>query len=483
MSSTSPPRHPLLRSAALPVVVTAGLLLLVLIILLISTHRSLNRFAPLQAHLAVMQQVHEQILDMQLLASRGLDPATPASYTSLAKLNSALGKVAENPALLSADGLKGIQDTQKLLRAVDMPPGEALQRGISLLHQTLAAENLAHARQLSAIRDQARLERDLALAALIVIPVASLFALYLQRQRFLRPLANLNTLLTRLGERDFAIARMDDVEPVLEPLFANYNHMVSRIAKLESQERAHREGLETSVRVATQDLLAHNRRLAEADRLATVGEMAASLAHELRNPLAGMQIALANLRQDLTEEDARQRLDLVVAELKRVTHLLNGLLDQTRHSPEPARATDILAVVEELIALVRFQVEPDIHFAVDIPAGLKCTLPENRLRQTLLNLMLNAAQAMRSGGEIGIVAHASDGHLTLAVNDSGSGFPAEMLRQGPRPFTTDRPGGTGLGLASVRRLALDLGGEFKLDNPATGGGRVTLTLPCPATKD
>lgn len=473
-------RHPLLRSAVLPVLVTTGLLLLVLVILLVSTHRSLNRFAPLQAHLTVMQRVHEQILSMQLLALRGLDPATPVSRAMLAELNAAIGELANDPALLSAAGRKGMEEARTWLRAENMPPDEALQRGISLLHQTLAAENLAHGGQLRAIRDQALLERNLALAALIVIPLAALLVLYLQRRRFLRPLANLNTLLLRLGERDFAIAQAEDVEPVLEPLFANYNRMVSRLATLEALERAHREALETNVRVATRDLLAHNRRLAEADRLAVVGEMAASLAHELRNPLAGMQLALVNLRHDLSDEDARQRLGLVVAELERVTGLLNGLLDQTRHRPETAKAIDIGGVVEELVALVRFQVEPDIRFAVDIPAGLICALPENRLRQALLNLLLNAAQVMRAGGEIRIAAGMRDARVSLTVNDSGPGFPADMPRQGPRPFATGRAGGTGLGLASVRRLAHDLGGELKLENPAAGGGRVTLMLPCPA---
>lgn len=473
------PRHPLLRSSALPVVVTAGLLLLVLIIQLISTHRSLGRFAPLQAHLAVMQQVHEQILSMQRLALEGLDPGSPVSHESLARLNDALGKITAAPALLSTAGLKDIQGAQQLLRATDILPAEALQQGIALLHQALAAESRAHDGQLRTIRDQARLERDLALAALIVIPIASLLALYLQRQRFLRPLANLNTLLTRLGERDFAVARMDDVAPMLEPLFANYNRMVRRIAALEAMERAHREELEASVRVATRDLLAHNRSLAEADRLATLGEMAASLAHELRNPLAGMQIALANLRHDLSDEDARQRLDLVAGELKRVTDLLNSLLNQTRHQPEAAKDANLLRVVEELAALARFQIEPHTRLVVDIPPGLHCTLPENRLRQALLNLVLNATQAMPAGGEVRIAAGQRDGQLTLTVSDSGPGFPAEILSQGLRPFATGRAGGTGLGLASVRRLALDLGGVLKLDNPGSGGGRVTLLLPCP----
>lgn len=477
------PGYPLFRSIALPVAVTAGLLLVVLVVQLITTHRSLNRLTPLQAHLAVMQRVHERILSMQVLALGRLEPAAPASHPALEDLNRAIADLAAAPALLSPAGRRHIEAAGVLLRQNGLPSEQALQRGIALLHQALAEESRAHAAQLQAVQAQARLERDLSLAALIAIPLASLLVFWLRRRRFLDPLRGLNTLLVRLADREFVAARVGDVEPVLEPLFANYNRMVARLAELEARERSKREALEASVRAATRDLLAHNRRLAEADRLAVVGEMAASLAHELRNPLAGILMALSNLRQDATDPDARQRLDLVLGELKRVDSLLTGLLDQARQRPEEAIACDLSALVGELVTLVRYQTEANVRIDADVPHGLGCRLPENRLRQALLNLLLNAAQMLPEGGRVRVAAQVRDGRLRLEVSDDGPGFPDPLLSQGPRAFASARAGGTGLGLASVRRLAQDTGGELKLDNPAGGGGRVTLILPCAATDD
>ena len=469
---------PLLRSVALPVVVTAGLLLLVLASMLLITTRSLTRMTPLQEHLVVMQKVHDEVLSMQRIALRGLDSATPARGEILVDMKQSLAQLAREPALLTAMGRSGIADAGKLVEAADLPPREALQRGITLLHEVLVEENRAHANLLDAVQAQARLEMRLAAAALILIPLAGGLVLFLLRRRFLLPLDNINTLLTRLGDGDYAPARVEAVDPVLEPLIANYNHMVTRLARLEAEQQARQAGLEAEVRAATRDLLAHNRSLAQADRLAAVGEMAAGLAHELRNPLAGIQLALANLREELADPDARARLETVGAELRRITDLMNGLLNQARLAPEAARPVALARVVSEVLALARYQVAAGILFEQDIPDDLRCWLPEDRLRQALLNLALNAAQAMESAGTLRVCARLAEGGVAISVSDQGPGFSEALLRGGVQPFASTRPGGTGLGLASVRRLAQDLGGALELENVAPRGARITLLLPC-----
>jgi signal transduction histidine kinase len=274
-----------------------------------------------------------------------------------------------------------------------------------------------------------------------------------------------------------------DVDPVLEPLIANYNHMVTRLARLEAEQQARQASLEAAVRVATRELLAHNRSLAQADRLAAVGEMAAGLAHELRNPLAGIQLALANMREELADAEMRARLERIGGELGRVTELMNGLLNQARLTPETAIPVHLASMAAEVLALASYQVPTEIVFEPDIPDDLRCLLPENRLRQALLNLALNAAQGMDAGGTIQVSARRVEDTLSLSVSDQGPGFSEAMLRTGVRPFASTRTGGTGLGLASVRRLAQDLGGTIHLENvqlkkTPLRGGRVTLSLPC-----
>ncbi|TCJ13421.1 two-component sensor histidine kinase [Parasulfuritortus cantonensis] len=477
MAMAPAPRHPLFRSVALPVVVASGLLLLALTVMLATTTRSLSRMTPLREHLAVMQRLQEQIQTMQYASLGGLAGTAAIDRAGLAGLGRGLDRLAGDPALLGADGPADIRRAAALLDDAERPPAEVLLRAIAVLHEALAGEHHAHTALLDNIQAQARLERDLAGAALVTVPLAAVLVLFLLRRRFLLPLRNLNTLLTRLGERDFSAAEMGEADPVLEPLFANYNRMVGRLAQLEDEHRARAADLEARVRAATRDLLAHNRSLAEAERLAAVGEMAAGLAHELRNPLAGIQMALANLRRELADPDARERLDLVSAELRRVDGLMNGLLDQARLRPEAAAPVALARVVAELLALVRYQAEPGIAFEQDVAAELVCNLPENRLRQALLNLLLNAAQAMAGHGTVRLAGRREGEHLVISVSDTGPGFPDTLLRQGVRPFASERAGGTGLGLASVRRLAHDLGGRLVLENPPGGGARVSLVLP------
>lgn len=466
-----------LRSAALPLWVTAGLLMLALILMLVTTARSLARIAPLQAHLALIQQVHGQVLAMQSAALGELAPGKPATGAVLADLHGTLGQLARQPGLLSANARQHLAEAQSAL-GTGQDARARLAAGQTLLHRALAEENRAHAGLLADIHAQAELEMRLAAAALVIIPLAAGLALYLLRRRFLQPLTSLNALLAGLAGGRYASARVRDPDPVLEPLIANYNRMVARLSELEAEHRDRQARLEDAVRASTRELLVQQRALAEAERLAAAGELAAELAHELRNPLAGIRMALDNLGRDLGDAEARDRLRLVGEELKRITGLMNGLLARARRAPEAPRPVVLARACAEVLALARYQTPPGIAFTQDIPGDLVCKVPEDRLRQALLNLLLNATQAMGDAGEARVSTGLAEGRLALAVADTGPGFPPEWIADGPRPFASTRPGGTGLGLASVRRLARELGGELILENPATGGARATLLLPC-----
>lgn len=468
----------LLRSIALPVVVTAGLLLLVLAIMLATTTRSLMRIEPLQSHLVVMQHLHEQILSLQYVSLRGLEHETQISHALLAKLNVGVSQLAQEPVLMAKDSHNLIAQARTALTDTQLPPARALHTSITLLHESLSAENRAHAALLTSLQDQAKLEMQLAAAALIAIPLAATLVLYMLRRRFLLPLSNLNFLLGHLADGAFVPARVDAVDPVLEPLFANYNQMVGQMEQLEAAQATHRQTLEAEVRAATRDLLAHNRSLAQAEKMASVGEMAAGVAHELRNPLAGIDLALANLRQELNAEDAAERIDLIRAELKRLGGLLSSLLASARQTPEAASPVALAQAIGEVLGLVRYQIPERIALESDIATDLACLLPEARLRQAILNLVLNAAQAMPEAGAIRVRAALVGQELALSVQDDGPGFSEIILREGILPFRSDRLGGSGLGLASVRRLVHDLGGTLRLSNTPTGGAQVTLLLPC-----
>jgi signal transduction histidine kinase len=247
---------------------------------------------------------------------------------------------------------------------------------------------------------------------------------------------------------------------------------------LEEAKRLHAQSLQHEVRLATHALLEQQANLARAERLAAVGEVAAELAHEIRNPLAGIQMAVANFRREVEEPEQLERLDMINSELKRVAVLLNDMLDQSRHHPEAAVDFNMVTLLRDLVALTRYQIDPAISLEVCTNDEILVHLPESMVRQALLNLLLNAADAIgQQNGKIILAMTRTEQELLIHVSDDGIGFPQEMLDYGIRPFRSSRQRGTGLGLAMVQRFVKSIGGSLKLSNHAPHGACVSLILP------
>ncbi|MGD8933025.1 MAG: ATP-binding protein, partial [Chromatiales bacterium] len=299
--------------------------------------------------------------------------------------------------------------------------------------------------------------------------------------RIKHPLDDLGDLLVRLAGRDYRPvpnAALSGTAALLQPVFRSYNSLVSRLQELEAQHRAREHTLEQEVRQATEALLEQNRELARAERLAAVGAVSAGLAHELRNPLAGIQMACSKLQRSLGKSDQAARIEAVIGEIKRINGLLTQNVDAARHAPEALERIRLSTLVDEFLNLVRYQVPAGIELQAQVPADLMCLLPVAGLRQALLNLVLNSVQALGDKGHVTVKVQRQDDRLVLSVSDDGPGFPAEMLSVGVRPFATGRSGGTGLGLAMVRRFTRDHNGELELANRQPHGARVSLQLPC-----
>lgn len=386
----------------------------------------------------------------------------------------ALSSDAETPVKLNALRAR-LQDTD--VDRVEL--AETIALVVEVGHSARAREAALLARLQRQTATQLRLELAVPLAVLaigvLLFPVA--------RRRIIQPLDAFGNQLARLAEGEFTPAPEDErVDPFLLPLHRQYNALAQRLQELEAAHRARAATLEAEVRSSTRELLEQQRKLARAERLAATGEFAASVAHELRNPLAGIQMTLVNLRAELDSPEMVERVDLVVDEVARLSRLLNELLDAGRHAPEPARSIKLAEVVDDVLALTRCQLTPETRLETRVDRALTCRLPPDRLRQALLNLILNAAGALGDGGgEIAVdAAAAAPGKVRIAVTDNGPGFPAELLETGIRPFFSTRERGTGLGLAMVRRFARDLGGTIELANREPHGAKVTLILPADA---
>ena len=212
--------------------------------------------------------------------------------------------------------------------------------------------------------------------------------------------------------------------------------------------------------------------------LARVGQMAAVLAHEIRNPLAGIKGAIEVIMSRRQPDDPeRPIMRDIVSRIESLGDLLNDLMVFARPRPPTFTTVALSALVHDAMMLVRRDpvaaaVEMDTH-GDEVTMAVDADL----LRATLLNLLLNAAQAMAGHGRIEVVVARRDAWVALEVRDSGPGIPAELREEVFEPFFTTKARGGGLGLSIARRTAELHGGTLSLACPPEGGTVVTLTLP------
>jgi hypothetical protein len=223
-------------------------------------------------------------------------------------------------------------------------------------------------------------------------------------------------------------------------------------------------------------------RLAHTDQLASLGRLAAGLAHEIKNPLAGIQGALEILREDPSETDSNKELfDEMLSELRRVNGTLRTLLGSARPGPARLAKTDLNKLLDE----VRILMAPglrrqNVALELDLTEGpLEAQIDGSKIRQVLLNLIQNAAEAMENGGTVTIRASGfpEGGGIVLAVQDDGPGIPPDQLKRVFEPFFSTKFSGTGLGLAIARSLVEQHGGTLQVDSEVGKGTNFYLILP------
>ncbi len=222
------------------------------------------------------------------------------------------------------------------------------------------------------------------------------------------------------------------------------------------------------------------------DRLACLGEMAAGLAHEIRNPLASISGAAQFLAEgDYISAEGKRLLDIIFRETSRLNRLTNSFLLYGRPTRETVELINPAHEVDEIVDLLsRRRNLPDAEIEVDIPEDVTLETEPNQLRQILVNLLLNAWQALASeGGRISVIGQQRDKVLELRIKDNGCGIDQEQINKIFNPFFTTKPDGTGLGLAIVQRLVHDLGGEIKAYSNPGKGTEFIMTLPLASVEE
>ncbi len=243
-------------------------------------------------------------------------------------------------------------------------------------------------------------------------------------------------------------------------------------------EQTH-EALRGEVQRLTYELEAKNRELARKNRLADIGQMASHVAHEVRNSLVPVTLYVSLLRRRLTDDaSSREIVDKIAAGFTNLESTVNDLLNFTADRDPAWKRFEVLGLVEETLGLLGPQIAAqNIFVRIDVPEHEKAVADHEMLRRAVLNLALNAVDAMRDGGELAVVARIASAVLEIEVADTGPGLTEQAQRRAFEPFFTTKSNGTGLGLAIVERIVEAHGGAIVAENRPQGGARFTLRIP------
>ncbi len=225
--------------------------------------------------------------------------------------------------------------------------------------------------------------------------------------------------------------------------------------------------------------------LIQSEKMAAIGQLAAGIAHEIRNPLGIIANALYDLGElvDSDNPDVNEDLRIAKEEMARAQEIINNLLEFSRESRAELEVVDINDLLRRTLQLMNKSMKNSgVVVSTEFGPLSQCMANQNGLRQIFLNLITNAVQAMPSGGELRLrTAPLDDGRVQLEFSDTGVGIPPEHLQDIFNPFfTTKAPGqGTGLGLSVVHSVVRRYRGEIRVESQVNRGTTFTIEFPCP----
>jgi signal transduction histidine kinase len=298
-------------------------------------------------------------------------------------------------------------------------------------------------------------------AGAVAICAVSMFVLAYLIQR---PMVELQEKMQQVSEGNLNVAvsfslRNDEIGD----LGRNFNHMMQQLR--ESREEIER---------------LHRTQISRAEHLATLGELATGLAHEIRNPLAGIAGVIEIVGRDLpATSPARAVVKDVRLEITRISRTLTDLLETARPRRPEVRRSNLNTTVEHAVMLARQQV---LSRPMKIELEKAPALPEvehdsDQIHQVLLNLLLNAVQAMEGAGTVRVEIGARGDYAAVVVSDTGRGISSQNLPNIFRPFYTTKSNGTGLGLSLARRIVEDHHGRIEVSSVVGTGSKFTVLLP------
>jgi two-component system NtrC family sensor kinase len=318
-----------------------------------------------------------------------------------------------------------------------------------------------------------------------VVVLAALLYLF-GRAEVVEPVAALLEGTRRVARDELDLEIRVHSHGELGVLAASFNEMTRALRRLEDELAGVMDGLERQVEARTADLKAAHETLLRAEKLSSLGKLSASIAHEINNPLAGIltysKLLVRTLEEGSPDDAVRAKLirnlKLVEQETRRCTAIVRGLLDFARERPLESTEFDVNAAVAEALGLLRHQIELQ-NLTLEVESG---TLPPvhadfGQIRQALLNVLINACDAMQPNGVLRVSTRVVGGSVEVRIEDTGTGIPPEHVKRVFDPFFTTKTKGTGLGLSVVYGIVERHGGSLRLESKVGVGTVVALMLP------
>lgn len=364
---------------------------------------------------------------------------------------------------------------QQELRGSLMPALTQLNRFIYRRARESSVQG-AYSRLEDIVGDEGRVLVGIVILAL----VSSLAASLLIAHSLARPIGALRHAMTVVGEGELdhpiAVASSDEIGD-LSRAFAQ---MTERLR----QSGAEMTRLNGELAAKVDQVERTQSQLLQSERLASIGEMAAAVAHGMRNPLASLRAAAQLALRHAEPLAAREPLHAIIQEVDRLDRRISHLLSFSRPAPFHPRRERVSDLIADLLPgfselLLARRVELDLVVAPALP---DVRVDPMQLEQALVEIISNALDAMRDGGLLRIGARAErDGAgapgIVIEIADTGDGIPAEVLPSVGEPFFTTRPEGTGLGLATAKRYIAQNGGQLSIQPGARVGTIVSVRLP------
>lgn len=256
-----------------------------------------------------------------------------------------------------------------------------------------------------------------------------------------------------------------------------------RVVGLTISETLNSDGIKTGHICIFQDITHLKKMESELNykrTLATIGELSANMAHEIRNPLASLKGAIEMLREGkISKEQSEKLMNIALNEMDRLNKIITDFLMYSKPSPPEFTTFDLHELLEETLdmAMINSSNQGDISIKKKFNGDLFITGDPNKLRQVFLNLTINSIESMANGGELKVSTRVQDGYVDIRFEDSGVGIKPENLEKIFYPFFTTKDWGTGLGLSIVYRIIQEHKGNIRVDSIPGKGSIFELKLP------